>query len=54
LILPVKGNETIRIAIKRRLVSFDRLGFLASGAAYKQRMEIEESYLDCKTGGYNL
>jgi hypothetical protein len=22
-------------------------------AAYKQRMGIEESYLDCKTGGYN-
>ena len=23
-------------------------------AAYKQRMGIEESYLDCKTGGYNI
>ncbi len=23
-------------------------------SAYKQRMGIEESYLDCKTGGYNL
>ena len=52
--MPVKGNETIRIAIKRRLVSFDRLGFLASGAAYKQRMGIEEMFLDYKTGRYNL
>jgi hypothetical protein len=23
-------------------------------SAYKQRMGIEESYLDCKTGGYNI
>jgi hypothetical protein len=23
-------------------------------AAYKQRMGLEESYLDCKTGGYNI
>ena len=23
-------------------------------AAYKPRMGIEESYLDCKTGGYNI
>ena len=25
-----------------------------ASSAYKQRMGIEESYLDCKTGGYNL
>ncbi len=23
-------------------------------SAYKQRMGFEESYLDCKTGGYNI
>jgi hypothetical protein len=54
LILPVNGNYK-GLPVKDAWFILTDLGSLPVAiAAYKQRMGIEESYLDCKTGGYNI
>ena len=56
LILPVTGNVTINDKrLKKPGLFLTDLGSLpAAITAYKQRREIEDSYLDYKTGGYNI
>ena len=52
--MPVNGNYK-GLPVKDAWFILTDLGSLPVAiAAYKQRMGIEESYLDCKTGGYNI